>query len=182
MKIRRFHIILPIVFALCAITAYVIAGRAERSQSLEATAKHIEHDYQTLEREIIAVISDEMIISNLITDSYTFEEFSRLAERPYGIVVYQNDSALIWTNNFITPIKAQVPFNDAPLLISESNGEYIIFQHDFPGDVHVIGFLPLQFEYGIRNKYLDHVKSPGMHIPDFVRINPRAEGASTPVM
>lgn len=159
---------------LAGVMAYLLYVREESNSGLADYAHYIEDEYQKLEREITAVISDEVIISNLITDSYTFDEFSKLAARPYGIVVYEGDSALIWTNNFITPIKAQLPFNDAPLLISESNGEYVIFQHDFPGDVHVFGFLPLQFEFGISNKYLNHVKSPGLYIPDHLRILPRS--------
>ncbi len=149
--------------------------QAQQQSSLLSGASRIQKQYQELEREIVGVISDEVIISNLITDSYTFEEFSRLAERPYGIAVYAGDSAVIWTNNFITPIRAQMVYNDAPLLISESNGEYVIFQHDFPGDFHVIGFLPLQFEFGISNRYLDDVRSAGLDIPRSIEILAREQ-------
>lgn len=181
LKIRHFHILLPIVCLLLAVVSYVYYIRAQQSTGLESAAEHIQNEYQNIEREIVAVISDELIVSNLITDSYSFEDFSRLAGRPYGIVVYEGDSALIWTNNFITPVRAEMPFNDAPLLISETNGEYVIYQHDFPGNFHVIGFLPLQFEFGISNKYLDDVQSAGINIPKHVLVQARDSEGAMPI-
>lgn len=166
---------------MLAVVAYVTYNRAVQQNGIDEIAKRIQADYQYLEREIVAVISDSNIVSNLITDSYTFEEFARLASRPYGIVVYAGDSALIWTNNFISPVRAEMPFDDAPLLISETNGEYVIYQHDYPGEFHVIGFLPLQFEYDIRNQYLNNVRSSGLHIPNQITVQPRAAEGAIPV-
>lgn len=181
MKLRLLHILVPISCLALALISYLSYNRAIQQNSVARIAERIQVDYQNLEREIVAVISDTTIVSNLITDSYTFDEFSRLASRPYGIVVYAEDSALIWTNNFISPVRAVMPFNDAPLLISETNGEYVIYQHDYPGEFHVIGFLPLQFDYGISNRYLDNVRSAGLHIPNGMSVQPRDTEGAIPV-
>lgn len=134
----------------------------------------IQSEYLSLEQKIIETISDEVIISKLITDSYTFDEFNRLAQLPFGIIVYQGDSAIIWTNNIITPVRANIIYNDSPLFISESNGKYTVIQHEFPGNVKVIGFFPVQFEYGIKNKYLSNVKTDGILVPEQFIISGRA--------
>ena len=178
MKRKTLHLFTTFIL-LCAasITAYLY-GTGKHKFEVKESAKSIEKDYQHFEQEIIRTISDPVIISNLITDSYTFDQFSKLAAQPFGLIIYQNDSAVIWTNNFITPVKAQMVYNDAPLFISESNGEYVILQHDFPGNIHVIGFLPLQFEFGIKNKYLNHVKTPGIQIHDHLKLKARAEPGS----
>ena len=138
----------------------------------------IQSEYQSLEQKIIETISDELIISKLITDSYTFDEFNKLAQLPFGVIVYQGDSAIIWTNNIITPVRANIIYNDSPLFISESNGKYIVIQHEFPGNVKVLGFFPVQFEYGIKNKYLSNVKTDGILVPEQFIINGRATPGS----
>ena len=178
MKRKTLHL-LTVFFLLCtaSVAAFLYSNGRHKFES-EESAKRIEQDYQQFEKQIIQTISDPVIISNLITDSYTFDEFSSLASQPFGLIIYQNDSAVIWTNNFITPVKAQMVYNDAPLFISESNGEYVMLQHDFPGNIHVIGFLPLQFEFGIKNKYLNHVKTPGIKIHDHLKLKARAEPGS----
>jgi len=158
---------------MTVVGAIFLIQQTNRNLSTGVAVDKIEEAYQDLEQEIISTIADEVIISNLITDTYTFEEFDKLAEKPFGIIVYEGDSALIWTNNFITPVKAEMFYNDAPLFISESNGEYVIFQHDFPGNVHVIGFLPLQFDFGIKNKYLNNVKTSGIQIPPYLSLQAR---------
>ncbi|MFI5170768.1 MAG: sensor histidine kinase [Chitinophagales bacterium] len=169
------NLILGIALLCAASVAVLLYRHAEKINEPEVSARRIEVEFQNLEKKIIATISDSVIISNLITDSYTFNEFSSLVDKPFGMIIYQEDSAVIWTNNFITPVKAQLVYNDAPLFISESNGEYVIYQHDFPGNVHVIGFLPLQFEFGIKNKYLNHVKTPGIQIPEHLKLKARSE-------
>lgn len=181
MKRKIIGVVLIITLVLTLVSIGIVMQRTIKNLSPEIAVQRIENAYQHLEEEIINTISDERIISDLITDTYTFDEFSELAAQPYGIIVYEGDSALIWTNNFITPVKAQMVYNDAPLFISESNGEYIIFQHDFPRDVHVIGFLPLQFDFGIKNKYLNHVKTPGIQIPAFLTLQARAGPNTTAV-
>ena len=181
MKRNTLGFILGLLLVLSVVASYVLIRQTQRNLEITAAVERIEKEYQQLESEIIATISDEVIISNLITDSYTFEVFSQLAAKPYGLIVYEQDSAIIWTNNFITPVKAQMVYNDAPLFISESNGEYIIFQHDFPGNIHVIGFLPLQFDFGIKNKYLNHVKTPGIQIPEHLILQPRADANTVAV-
>ncbi len=175
MKRRTLNLILGIALLCTASASLFLYKYAEIIFEPAESAKRIEKEYQELERVIIETISDEVIISNLITDYYTFEQFSQLANQAFGLIIYQGDSAVIWTNNFITPVKAQLVYNDAPLFISESNGEYVIYQHDFPGDIHVIGFLPLQFEFGIKNKYLNHVKTPNLHILDHLKLSARPE-------
>lgn len=181
MKRKSLALILVTLLVGVVIGSLLLIQRTDKNLSTAAAVGRIEEAYQTLEEEIIATISDEVIISNLITDTYTFDEFNKLAEQPFGIIVYENDSALIWTNNFITPVKAKMVYNDAPLFISEANGEYIIFQHDFPGDIHVIGFLPLQFDFGIKNQYLNHVKTPGIQIPPYLSLQARPSENSSAV-
>ena len=136
MKRNTLGFILGLLLVLSVVASYVLIRQTQRNLEITEAVERIEKEYQQLENEIIATISDEVIISNLITDSYTFDVFSQLAAKPYGLIVYEQDSAIIWTNNFITPVKAQMVYNDAPLFISETNGEYIIFQHDFPGNIH----------------------------------------------
>lgn len=181
MKKNTFSFILIGLLTISAIAAGMLYHAGKESFEVNESAARIEKEYQNLESQIISTISDQVVISNLITDSYTFDQFSELAARPYGLIVYQGDSAVIWTNNIITPVKAQMRYNDAPLFISEQNGEYVIFQHDFPNNIHVIGFLPLQFEFGIKNKYLNHVKTPGIAIPDNLQLKARNVPDAYPV-
>ena len=181
MKRNTLGFILGLLLVFSVVASYILIRQTQRNLEITEAVERIEKEYQQLENEIIATISDEVIISNLITDSYTFDVFSQLAAKPYGLIVYEQDSAIIWTNNFITPVKAQMVYNDAPLFISETNGEYIIFQHDFPGNIHVIGFLPLQFDFGIKNKYLNHVKTPGIQIPEHLILQPRADANTVAV-
>ncbi|MEZ5013159.1 MAG: hypothetical protein R2794_02605 [Chitinophagales bacterium] len=175
------NIVLLVVFAISAIGAALQYHTDRQNILLSANATRIEKEFQKLESEIISTISDEVVVSKLITDAYTFPEFSALADRPYGIIVYQNDSALIWTNNNITPVKAQMVYNDAPLFITESNGDYVVYEHDFPGEIHVIGFLPLQYAYDIKNKYLNDVKTSGIAIPPYLTLSARAEDGAEAV-
>lgn len=181
MKRKSPGLITGTLLVIAVVAAFIMVQQTQRNLSTNVAVNRIENEYQDLEEEIIETISNDQIVSNLITDSYTFEEFSGLAAKPYGIIVYQQDSAIIWTNNFITPVKAQLVYNDAPLFISETNGEYIIFQHDFPGEIHVIGFLPLQFDFGIKNKYLNDVKTPGIQIPAHLKLQARPSPSTAAV-
>lgn len=178
MKSRPLHtltILLLIIFTVISLLFYF---NGKKNYEITTHVHRIQSEYLSLEQQIIETISDELIISNLITDSYTFEEFNRLAELPFGIIVYQGDSAIIWTNNIITPVRANIIYNDSPLFISESNGKYIVIQHEFPGNVKVLGFFPVQFEYGIKNKYLSDVKTDGIVVPDQFIISGRATPGS----
>lgn len=134
-------------------------------------AKQIEKTYLKIHQKMIETISDEEIVSKLLTDAFDFTEFRQIADLPFGMVVYEHDSAVIWTNNHITPVQVQSVLNDQPVLITEANGSYIIAKHEFShSQIKTIGFLPLRFEYGINNQYLNNIKNEGINIPTYFRI------------
>lgn len=88
----------------------------------------------------------------------------------------------MWTNNSIIPVQAKINAGTAPLLITESNGSYILFRHDFGNSgISTIGFLPIQFEYGIHNKYLTNIKTEGLHVPSYLHISIRPTDFTFPV-
>lgn len=147
----------------------------------EETAARVQQEFRRLEPRIIRTISDSNLVSGLITDAFTFPQFKSLSELPYGLIIYQGDSALIWTNNTIIPVQAQVSFEDAPLFVTEANGSYVLFQHDFPGKIRCIGFLPVQFKYDIKNKYLSNLSTPGISIPEDFEVSSRAFDRGIPV-
>ncbi|MFN3939081.1 MAG: hypothetical protein ACK4IY_00750, partial [Chitinophagales bacterium] len=145
-------------------------------------AERIEAEFKSLEADIRSKLADEIMVSKLLTDSYTFDEFRQFTSLPFGIVVYEHDSAVMWTNNSIIPVQAKVNSGTAPLLITESNGSYILLRHDFGNSgISTIGFLPIQFEYGINNKYLTNIQADGLHVPPHLLISIRPNDYTFPV-
>lgn len=176
---NRRSLVLAVLLLATAAGCYVLYNAAKAYYNIDHTASDIQREFITLQEEIVHTISDEQMVSNLLTDSYTFEEFSRFVNFPFGMVVYENDTAVMWTNNTIIPVQAQPGENDLPLLITEANGNYVLFKHDFPNtNISTIGFLPLRFEFGIDNTYLTGIKTKGIYIPANFNISTKkSEGA-----
>ncbi len=163
---------------MCAALSFILYNTGKTNVETAAEAHRIEEEFTRLEKQIIETISDKNLVNMLLTDAFTFEEFQKLIKLPFGVIVYEGDSAAMWTNNFAMPVQAQMYFDDAPLFISERNGNYVLFKHDFPGDVRSIGYLPLQFQFGINNRYLNNIKAPGINISPQLKLSSRpAEGA-----
>ncbi|MBC8047608.1 MAG: HAMP domain-containing histidine kinase [Fimbriimonadaceae bacterium] len=175
MKNRNTYIVLFILLVLSAGANFIFFNDAKVHYDIAHSAKDIQEEFRDLQEKIVHIISDEEMVSKLVTDAYTFEEFKKIADLPFGVVVYENDSAVMWTNNMIIPVQAQTSQNDIPLLITEANGSYIVLKHDFPNSqISTVGFLPLRFEYGINNAYLTDIKTKGIYIPPYFSISPKA--------
>ncbi|MBK7109054.1 MAG: HAMP domain-containing sensor histidine kinase [Chitinophagales bacterium] len=182
MKISHKYLLLIILFILALISSLWAYRNGTLAIKPWVQAKHIEAELGAIEPDIRTHIADEIMVSKLLTDSYTFDEFKKFTVLPYGIVVYENDSAVMWTNNSIIPVQAKINAGTAPLLITESNGSYILFRHDFGNSgISTIGFLPIQFEYGIHNKYLTNIKTEGLHVPSYLHISIRPTDFTFPV-
>ena len=79
MKRNTLGFILGLLLVFSVVASYILIRQTQRNLEITEAVERIEKEYQQLENEIIATISDEVIISNLITDSYTFDVFSQLA-------------------------------------------------------------------------------------------------------
>lgn len=163
----------------CVTAGFIFYHAGHKSYEIENTAHHIEEKFIALQQQIVHTISDEELVSKLLTDSYTFEEFKKITDYPFGVVVYENDTAVMWTNNMITPVQAQPGQDDIPLYITEANGSYVVCKHNFKNSsVSTIGFLPLRFGYGIKNQYLDDIHTQGIYIPHYYSISAKpSDGA-----
>ncbi len=182
MKISYKYVLLILLFILACVASVWTYRHGMLSVKPWVQAAHIEAELCAIESDIRSHITDEVMVSKLLTDSYTFDEFKKFADLPYGIVIFQNDSAVMWTNNSIIPVQAKINAGMAPLLITESNGSYVLFRHDFGNSgISTIGFLPIQFEYGIHNKYLTNIKSEGLHVPSNLDIGIRPSDSTFPV-
>jgi two-component system nitrogen regulation sensor histidine kinase NtrY len=144
-------------------------------------AEQVAEDYLHQESAILTIISNREVANKLLTDAYTFEEFSALCALPFGLAVVQDDSVSIWTSNAIIPVQAQLQQNDAPLFITESNGSYVLYQHRFDDGILQVAFLPLRTNYGINNQYLSDIDLAGLQIPKYLELSPIATDASYPV-
>lgn len=172
MKTKNKYILLSVLFLAGFAGSYVLYNQAKSYYDIGKTTKEIQAEFRQLQQEIVKTISDEKVVSNLLTDSYTFEEFQHFVNLPFGLIVYENDTAVMWTNNTIIPVQAQPGQNDVPLLITEANGNYVVFRHEFEkSNISTIGFLPLRFEYGIENNYLTDIKTKGIFIPSNLTIS-----------
>ncbi len=149
---------------------------------LNAEAERINSAYLELEEQILSYISDPLVTEKLITDAYTFDEFQQLCALPFGLAVYQGDSAAMWTSNAIIPVNAKMVSDDQALFISEQNGSYVLYQHLHSKDVRIMAFLPLQTEFGINNIYLNDIKSGGIHIPAFFTLQANEQQGAYPVI
>lgn len=141
-------------------------------------AQQVASDFLELESEILEVITNKEVAEKLLTDAYTFEEFSALCALPFGLAVVQDDSVSIWTSNAIIPVQAQLQQNDAPLFITESNGSYVLYQHFFEDSIQSVAFLPLRTNFGINNQYLSEIDLAGIQIPRYFELSPIASDSA----
>jgi two-component system, NtrC family, nitrogen regulation sensor histidine kinase NtrY len=149
---------------------------------LNAEAEKINTAYLELEEQILAYISEPQVTEKLITDAYTFDEFQQLCALPFGLAVYQGDSAAMWTSNAIIPVNANMGKDDQALFISEQNGSYVLYQHLHGKDIRIMAFLPLQTEFGINNIYLNDIQSDGIHIPAFFTLQSNEQQGAFPII
>lgn len=182
MKLIPRYILLSLLFVIGMVMSILTYRSGTLMVKPWVQAEKIQQEFRAIEQDIRIRITDEVMVSKLLTDSYTFDEFVKFTALPYGIVVYENDSAVMWTNNSIMPVQAKINAGTAPILITESNGSYILFRHDFGNSgISTIGFLPIQFDYGIRNRYLTNIRSTGLHVPDYLQVSIRPNDFTYPV-
>jgi two-component system, NtrC family, nitrogen regulation sensor histidine kinase NtrY len=148
----------------------------------------INHHLHKLEHEVLQVFDDPEFLIRQIENSgneseVTEKDFNRLkmlADRPFTIAAFSNDSLLFWTNNFAFPETAHLSGASGKRtskFIKTNNGFYELVLQRMEGGTSegliVSALIPIKYQYSLESDYLKNEFVAGKNIPHEFQLSDR---------
>ena len=175
---QYFHLALTVFLFVLAIGYNYYIRIAPQT---EKYANQINDHLRDLEEEVEAVFNnkdfikrqlippDEIEVNIRETD---FNLLESLVEQVYTIAVFQDDSLLFWTNNFVLPDLLDIAgatSERSAKFINSKNGYYELIQQRFNdasiGEYVVCGLIPIKYHFVLESNYLNNEFIASKRIP-----------------
>lgn len=122
---------------------------------LEKYLHHQQNDYN-------AFLKDSLLIDELIVKKESWQDFSKLTDKPFGIFLYTADDfggidMKFWSDQIVVPPDHIIKGKDGEYFEKLSNGWYYVLKNSLStrnGKIYTLAIIPVRSEFFIETDYL----------------------------
>lgn len=153
-------LIAVLLFAFSFLFNKLYVNRSSVAREVTLAEKYLAEKQENF----FSVIRDSSLISRLLAQGESLEEFEGLTKKPYGIYLYSVDvfgnyEMRFWNDQLVTPPLFLLNDPDGEYFSKEMNGSYYVIKKTLPGyhktgETLAFAMIPIRSEFFITTDYL----------------------------